>query len=213
MAKKRLLTEAEHSQFFRPKLDPSSLSETCVLSNSDLAYLDTRRRDWNVLGSAIHIALLRHSGFSWQSDESPPAELIEFLSIQLGISASQLDHYARCSQTFSDHAAQAMGHLGVKPFTSRNRAWLRNVAAEAAADTDAGPPIVMAMLAALRLARIAFPTPTMIERLGLVGRAQARRQAADELVAELAPDMVERLEKRQRSRGSGVSLKRPAPPI
>ncbi|MGH6814785.1 MAG: hypothetical protein ACREC6_03700 [Hyphomicrobiaceae bacterium] len=42
----------------------------------------------------------------------------------------------------------------------------------------------------IRDARIILPSPDTIERVGLAGRARARKQAADTLIAALTPDQL-----------------------
>jgi hypothetical protein len=50
-------------------------------------------------------------------------------------------------------------------------------AAEAAAATDNGVVIVSAVMQGIRAARLILPSPDTIERVGLAGRARARKHA------------------------------------
>ena len=63
-------------------------------------------------------------------------------------------------------------------------------ATEAAAGTDKGVVIVGAVVDSIRAARIILPSPDTIERVGLAGRARARKLAADTLIAPLTAEQI-----------------------
>jgi len=67
-------------------------------------------------------------------------------------------------------------------------------AAKAAWSTDHGYPIAAAVIAALRVAKIILPASGVIERSAIAGRARARRQATDALLAEVSAEQVAKLE-------------------
>ena len=67
-------------------------------------------------------------------------------------------------------------------------------AAKAAWSTDHGYPIAAAVIAALRVAKIILPASGVIERSAIAGRARARRQATDALLAEVSAEQVTKLE-------------------
>lgn len=65
------------------------------------------------------------------------------------------------------------------------------IAAEAARSTDKGGPIIEALIDELRRRHIILPSPDTLERVGLAGRAQARRKAAEDLLALITPSQLE----------------------
>ena len=64
------------------------------------------------------------------------------------------------------------------------------MASSAAWSTDEGLPIVTAIVGALRDDRIILPAADTIERIGLAGRARARKRAADRLANALDDRIV-----------------------
>ena len=194
MARRELLTEDERRRLFDPQVDQVSLIQQYLLTSGDLAFIETRRGEANALGLALHISLLRHPGFPWSPGTEAPDALVGFLAQQLHIDPSVLASYAKRTQTFTDHALEAMAHLTLRPFQNADKPWLRNIAAEAAQASDRGAPIIAATLEALRRGRIALPSTLVIERAGIAGRAQARRQAAEALMVGLTPHQIEALD-------------------
>jgi hypothetical protein len=63
-------------------------------------------------------------------------------------------------------------------------------ATDAAAATDKGAVIAGAVVDGIRAARIVLPSPDTIERVGLAGRARARKLATDTLIAPLTAEQI-----------------------
>jgi Domain of unknown function (DUF4158) len=89
---------------------------------------------------------------------------------------SQLLHYARRPQTSTDHAREVASALGLRPPIAADLSLMVEAAARAAWATDKGLPIALGIIEALRAERILLPAPAVIERVGLAGRARARRR-------------------------------------
>ena len=82
--------------------------------------------------------------------------------------------------------------------TAKSATYLENVgsiAAAAASATDKGGPIVEALVAELRRRGIILPSPDTLERVGLAGRSQARRKAAEDLLASITPSQLEAVDR------------------
>lgn len=79
-----LLTHAQRQQFTRfPSLDERLLAQYYLLSEADLKQIMNRRRDFNRLGYAVQLTVLRHLGRGLTAGEQPLPEVLEFLSEQL----------------------------------------------------------------------------------------------------------------------------------
>jgi TnpA family transposase len=68
-------------------------------------------------------------------------------------------------------------------------------AAQAAWSTDRGQPIAVGILAALRAKGIMLPSPAVIERAAIAGRARARKRAADALLSDVSAAQLAKLDK------------------
>jgi TnpA family transposase len=93
----------------------------------------------------------------------------------------------------TDHARQLAATLGLRTPTMADLPPMIEAAAEAAHGTDRGQPIAVAVIAALQTAGIILPGAAVIERIAIAGRARARKQAADALVAGLSAEHLTKL--------------------
>ena len=179
MASRRLVPASVRESLLGIPSDIGSLERNYVLPDEDLELIATRRRPDNRLGLAIHIALLRHPGQGWLDGIEPPAPLVAWLAEQVDVSSDALTRYGAREPTRSEHRRLAIRHLGLCAFlrAEHMRAAIL-LAARAAFDTDDGGAILTRLTTALRTQRFVLPSPVTLERVGLAGRARARRLAA-----------------------------------
>lgn len=194
MARRSLLTGDERRRLFEPPVTDREVAQRYTLSPEELRWLDARKGDANKLGVAVQMALLRHPGFGWRAGEPVPPTVVRFLADQVHVLPSALDDYSKRPQTRLDHTGQLYDRLGLRPFVRGDIRQAVSIAAAAARATDKGGPIVEALIAELRRRRIILPSPDTLERVGLAGRSQARRKAAEDLLAPISPSQLERID-------------------
>ncbi len=194
MARRSLLTGDERRRLFEAPVTDREVARCYTLSPDDLKWIEARHGLANQLGSAVQMALLRHPGFGWRAGETVPAAIVRYLADQVHAPPSALDDYARRPQTRREHAGLLHELLGLRPFTRGDLRDALAVTAAAAGPTNKGGPIVEALIVELRRRRITLPSPDTLERVGLAGRAQARRKAAEDLLAPISRSQVERID-------------------
>lgn len=194
MAHRRLLTDEERQALIGVPYDADSMARCFTLTRVDQELVASRRRDANRIGFAVQLALLRHPGIALAQLEQPVGPLVQWMARQLDIPAAPFANYARRPQTMSDHARLLAAALDLRPATSSDLSMMIEVAAKAAWSTDHGQPIVAAVIAALRAARIILPASGVIERAAIAGRARARRRAISTLLAEISTEQAAKLE-------------------
>jgi TnpA family transposase len=194
MPRRQLLTADERARLFGMPSDPEALIRHCTLSPVDLDWLAGRRGAANRLGAAVQLCLFRHPGFGLRAEENPPENLLAWLARQLGVPAAAWADYARRDQTRREHARALALRLGLRPFTRADVPFALSLAESAAWGEDRGASIASAIMAGLREASIIPSSPRMIERLGLAGRARARKRAAATLVNALTAAQLERID-------------------
>ena len=182
MASRRLVSASVRDNLLGIASDIGSLERNYVLPDEDLALTATRRRPYNRLGLAIHIALLRHPGQGWLDGIEPPAPFVAWLGEQVDVSSAALIRYATRGPTRSEHRRLAIEHLGLHVFVPAEhmRAAIR-LATRAAFDTDDGIAILQRLTSDMRTQRLVLPSADTLERIGLAGRARARRLSAQAL--------------------------------
>jgi TnpA family transposase len=194
MAHRRLLTDEERQVLLGVPLDLDGLARCFTLSRADQELVASRRRDTNRIGFAVQLALLRHPGIALAQVEQPVEPLVQWLAKLLDIPARPFADYARRPQTMTDHARQLATALGLRSPANSDLSVMIEAAAKAAWDTDRGQPIVAAVIATLRTAKIILPAAGVIERAAIAGRARARRRAMDALLAAVSAEQVVQLE-------------------
>lgn len=194
MGRRNLLNEEEREQFFLASVNEAHMIKRYTLSPDDLESALAERGARNQLGFVLQLCLLRYPGFGLRVDEALPQDFLDYLAPQLSVPPEVFPDYSRRRQTRLDHAGELAEFPGLRAFTPGDfRAAVEN-AAQAARGADKGAPIVTAILDGLRSAKIAPPSPETIERVGLAGRAKARKQAADALAAGLVPAQIAMLD-------------------
>ncbi len=188
MAKRHLLSSTARRSFFDIPSDMAALERHYVLATDDLDLINSRRGAENQLGLAIHIALLRHPGQGWRDSDKIPLEVIQWLSEQIHVSTSVLDNYGNRKNTRAAHRVLAIEHLGLRSFLREDFRTALELATQAAFGTDEGAPIMHGLLTGLADAKLVYPGTATLERIGLAGRARARRLAAQNLNDALSID-------------------------
>jgi len=188
MAKRHLLSSTVRGSFFDIPSDMASLERYYVLATDDLDLISSRRGSENRLGLAIHIALLRHPGQGWRNSDQIPSKVIHWLSDQIHVPASALDIYGNRESTRAAHRVLAIKHLGLRPFLRADFRTALELGTQAAFGTDDGAAIMRGLLAGLSKAKLVYPGTATLERIGLAGRARARRLAAQDLNNALSVD-------------------------
>ena len=197
MATRRLLPPSVRDTLLGIPSDTTSLERNYVLADEDLELIGTRRRAANRLGLAIHIALLRHPGQGWLEDTNLPGPLLLWLAEQIAVPVSVLTAYGIRGATRTSHRQLAIRHLGLQPFVPRDdMAAATQLAARAAFDTDDGRLILERLTSDLKALRYVLPSAVRLERIGLAGRARARRfsaQALNDALEESRKGVLEEL--------------------
>jgi voltage-gated potassium channel Kch len=195
MAHRQLLTDQERRALIGIPLDADSMARCFTLSRADQELVAARRRDSNRIGFAVQLALFRYPGIALAQVEQPIEPLVQWLARQLEIAATPFAGYARRPQTMTDHAWLLATMLGLRPSANTDLHMMIDAAAQAAWSTERGQPLATAVVAALRASGIILPPSGVIERAAIAGRARARTQATDALLAGVSDEQIGRQDK------------------
>lgn len=190
MATPTILSPQSRAALFDPPDDPAIVQRLYVLGPADLAQAARRRRAFNRLGFAVQLSYLRYPGRPLELGEAPPRALLELLAAQVGCEPNAFGGYAGRETTLREHRAEIEAWLGLRAFDRADRSSMLQVAVDVAAATDRGDAIVSAMIQRLRSNHIVLPAASTLERVALIARAQARRQAFVGLVRDLTPEQA-----------------------
>ena len=84
MKKHEILSPQARAALFDPPTDPAAIVRHYTFSPEDMALIQQRRRAANRLGFAVNLSYLRFPGRAPRPDETPPTEMLAFISAQTG---------------------------------------------------------------------------------------------------------------------------------
>ncbi len=195
MAKRKLLKDQDRRKLVDIPVDEDSLFRHYSLSPADRLEIELRRRNHNRLGFAIQLCLMRYPGRVLGAEEIPPRAMLKYVADQIGAAPEAFSLYARRKETRRDHTARLMMYLDTRSATLQDRRAALLSAIQAAATSDDGAAIVSSIVAAFRERGALLPAIDTIERIGLAGRAIARRRAETTLIKDVPLDTLRSLDR------------------
>ena len=194
MGRRKLINAGEAQNLLGLVTDEECLIQHYALDAADRLECELRRRPHNKLGFAIQLGVMRQTGRLLGEDELPPSAIIDYVADQLGIEPHHYSIYAHRKQTRFDHSRFLTDYLGLHVANRDDRRAALLEATDAAASGDKGLPIATAVIGAFRERRALLPSQRSIEKIGIAGRALARRRAETTLISGLAPETLATLD-------------------
>ncbi|MEH0296215.1 DUF4158 domain-containing protein, partial [Agrobacterium sp. CCNWLW71] len=195
MAKRKLLKDQDRRKLVDIPVDEDNLIRHYSLSLADRLEIELRRRNHNRLGFAIQLCLMRYPGRVLGAEETPPRAMLKYVADQIGAAPDEFALYARREETRRDHMARLMVYLDTRSATLQDRRAALLAAIQAATMSDDGAAIASSTVAAFRERGALLPAIDTIERIGLAGRAIARRRAERTLIEDIPLDRLQSLDK------------------
>jgi TnpA family transposase len=128
MPRRRVLTSAQISELLALPTDEPTLIRHYTLSDTDLAVIQRRRRPHNRLGFALQLCTLRYPGRLPRPGEFIPAEILNFLAVQLDLDFDNLASYGARRATRYEQLEVLRREFGYSTFAQSHyaemQAWL-----------------------------------------------------------------------------------------
>ncbi len=195
MAKRKLLKVHDRQKVFDIPADEDSLIRHYSLPPADRLEIELRRREHNRLGFAVQLCLMRYPGRVLGAEETPPRAMLRYVADQIGADPEAFALYARREETRRDHTARLMVYLDTRSATAQDRRAALLAAIQAATMSDDGAAIASSIVVTFRERGSLLPAIDTIERIGLAGRAIARRRAERTLIEDIPLDTLQSLDR------------------
>lgn len=195
MAKRKLLKVHDRQKIFEIPADEDSLIRHYSLSPADRLEIELRRRKHNRLGFAVQLCLMRYPCRVLGAEEIPPRAMLRYVADQIGADPEAFALYARREETRRDHAARLMVYLNTRSATAQDRRAALLAAIQSATMSDDGAAIASSIVTTFHERGSLLPAIDTIERIGLAGRAIARRRAERTLIEDIPLDTLQSLDK------------------
>ena len=91
---------------------------TC--SDTDLTAINKYRKDYNRLGFALQLGVLKHKGWQMSYINNIPNTIILYVSNQLNVDPNVFEFYSNRQNTIFEHFKDIKNIYGYKPFSEEN---------------------------------------------------------------------------------------------
>jgi TnpA family transposase len=198
MRGKELLTPDQRKDLLRLSFETEKeLAFYYTFSDFDLEIINRHRRDYNRLGFAIQLCLLRHPGCSLANINMPdiPENLLKYVADQLKVRPSIFELYARRDTTRREHLEEIRQEYGYRTFTIRDYRKLSKALQSHAAKNGSTIYLVQTALQELRREKIILPAIPTVERAVWETRRRVEERIFNVLTSSLTPSQQEKLDK------------------
>lgn len=168
--------------------------EYATITPEDKAQIAQCRGTHNRLGCAYQIAFARLiNRFPAQQPLEIIQEVLDFVGVQLGIEASQIEQYAERRQTVSDHQIRIQYYLKKKRLDSERFRQLQHFLFEQSCRLERTEALQHKARLFLKEHDILEPAPSTLRRIIGEQRRQARQCIYQKITAALPATVIERL--------------------
>ena len=146
-----------------------------LLAEEDVRSINARRREYNRLGFAVQLCMLRYPGWPLQPNETPPAKLLHFVAEQLGADASEIGEYAARDETRREHLQVLCNEYRFRPYGPAHSPLLRRYLETEALSIDSAFTLVESAMEWLRQHRVILPALATLEAVVRAVRSKVER--------------------------------------
>lgn len=192
---KELLTTDQRQELMTPPNGEWELAAYYTFSQHNLEIINRHRRDYNRLGFAVQLALLRYPGWSLTDIKEIPDFLINFIAKQLDIEPKVFSQYARRENTLWDHLKEIREEYGLTAFTLSDYRKLLKYLFKIALENGNTIHLIREALDRLRHSKIILPAITTIERVVWEARNRAEERIYNQIYSALTTNQKKKLDK------------------
>ncbi len=192
---KELLSTEQRLEWMTPPNGEWELATYYTFSQHDLDIIHRHRRDYNRLGFAVQLAVLRYPGWSLTDIEEIPDFLIDYIAKQLNVDPKVYSLYARRENTLWDHLKEIREEYGFTNFTTKDYRRLLKFLYKLALENGNTVNLIREALDELRQRKIIFPAITTVERVVWEARNRAEEHIYTLIFSFLTTYQKQKLDK------------------
>jgi len=195
MRGKELLTADQRLEWMTPPNGEWELATYYTFSQHDLEIINRHRRDYNRLGFAVQLALLRYPVWSLTDMKEIPNFLLDYLAKQLNIEPGVFSLYARRENTLWDHLKEIREEYGFTSFTTNHYRRFLKYLYKLALEKGNTVHLIREALDEMRRSKIILPAITTIERVVWEARHRAEERIYRQIHTALSSYQKQKLDK------------------
>lgn len=189
------VSERERLERFPEDISTDDIITYFTLSESDLARLPVRSAEYNRLGFALQLGILRFLGYCPDDLASVPYLVLEYVSGQIRVSPSVIYNYGKRSQTRTEHLQAIQDYLGFRKAAQEDLDDLLMWLTKRALEHDKPSVLLRTICERLYTEKIIRPGITILERMVVSARNQAQEETYRRLEFLLNTDRKQYLDK------------------
>lgn len=163
---RELLTPEERLQYMQisPDLDELELGTYFTFAQHDIEVIQRRRRDYNRLGFAVQLCVLRYLGWTLSDIKDIPKDILRYVAKQINVDVKEFGSYAQREATKYEHLEEIRREYGYSTFTLREYRLLSKALYPYAMANGNPLHLIQVALEELRKRKIILPSMATIER-------------------------------------------------
>jgi TnpA family transposase len=195
MRGKEILTTEQRDEFMRlPSNNDFDLGTYYTFSQYDHDIINQHRRDYNRLGFAVQLAILRFPGWSLSDYKMVPDSLLDYIAKQIGVNANIFSLYAQREPTRREHIEQIRQIYGYRNYTDSEYQPISQVMLKYALENGNAEYLIRIFIEELRKQKIILPAITTLERVVWETRQYAEEKILATLTTSLTPEQIKKLD-------------------
>ena len=186
---RELLTPEERLKYTEipNDIDEWTLGTYFTFTSRDLEVIQRHRRDYNRLGFAVQLCVLRYLGWTLFDVRNIPERVISYIAKQIRVNTFEFQAYSQRGATRYEHLDEIRQEYGFSTFTLSDYRWLSKVLTEHAMDNGSPLHLIQVGLDELRKRRVILPAMATIERAVW----EARKRTEDRIFKVLSASLTD----------------------
>ena len=182
-----LLTEVQRLEFTEipQNIDRYEIIKFYTFSNDDIKIINKHRKNYNRLGFAVQLAMLRNPGWPFSMVNTIPRSVLNYISEQIDVNPEELQLYARRENTRLEHLKEIRLIYGFRYFSKQDSLHLIKKLILAAMENNNIISLIKLAINEIKKQKIIIPVITTIEKI--VSEAMSK---ADEEIFKSINDSI-----------------------
>jgi TnpA family transposase len=190
-----ILTNEQRLEFTRiPDKNEYEIAKHYTFSIADLEIINKHRRDYNRLGFAVQLCLLRYPGWSLGLNDVIPETVLSFIADQLKVGMKDYKKYFNREKTRLSHFQELRKLYGYTLFLEKDRKKLFDYLLPFAMENDNILRLINVSIYELRQNKVILPGITTIEKIVGETRIKANDSVIKIINDSLTPDQKKRMD-------------------
>jgi len=191
-----ILTKEQRLEYTRivGDLSEEEIAAYYTLSSSDIDIVNRHRRDYNRLGFALQICVLRHPGWPLSIVKDIPQNILNYVAAQIDVDHNVYQLYRQREATGQEHMEEIRQEYGYKTYGKQQASILSEMLLNCAFENGNSVYLIHTAINELRKSKVILPGMTTIELLVWESRKTAEEKIFSIINSCISDDQKLKLE-------------------